>query len=113
MSGFYNFFFRFRVAKAIKNYSASSLIYGECYTLVPQIPVDNVGKLFGYTINVTYDKQHFMEEPIDDYKLFGWHIFIHETVHKFDGKIYDVTFIREYPVFLIFFLQWMALKAPF
>lgn len=71
----------------IKNYSAVSFIYGQCYTLVPQIPVDNVGKRFGYAINVTYDDtQQFMNEDIDDYKLFGWHIFIHETVHKFDGN---------------------------
>ncbi|XP_063697481.1 uncharacterized protein LOC134828433 [Culicoides brevitarsis] len=69
---------------AIKNYSTSSLIYGQCDTLVPQLPVDNVGKRFGYTINVTYDV-----EPIDDYKLFGWHIFIHETVHKFDDHCID------------------------
>lgn len=54
------------------------------------MPVDNVGKFFGYAINVTYDdNQQFTDdddEDIDDYKLFGWHIFIHETEHKFDGN---------------------------
>lgn len=73
----------------VTHYPTESLIYGQCYTLVPQVPVDNVGKFFGYAINVTYDdNQQFTDddEDIDDYKLFGWHIFIHETEHKFDGN---------------------------
>lgn len=65
--------------------NSTSLIYGQCHTLIPQKSVDNVGKRYGFTINVTYDKQQFMKDIDIDHKSYGWHIFVHETVHKFDG----------------------------
>uniref|UniRef100_A0A336MIR3 CSON000535 protein n=1 Tax=Culicoides sonorensis TaxID=179676 RepID=A0A336MIR3_CULSO len=70
--------------KAMQNYSTISLIYGQCSTLVPQSTVDNVGKRFGYAINLTY-----VTNSVEDYKSLGWHVFIHESTHKFDDHCID------------------------